>query len=88
MADEELFSVPPDWQKHWQGMPEFVQGKREPYAKIIVRFASEEDLQDFAKRIGQNLNRKTICIWHPTYPRGIKRPVWKDESSSPDLHSQ
>lgn len=49
----------------WVGMPEFTQEKVEPYAKIIVRFDSEEDLQDFAKLIGQKLTSKTKSIWHP-----------------------
>jgi hypothetical protein len=77
--DGELIPVPRDWEKHWQGMPEFVQGKKEPYAMIIVRFASEEALQDFAQRIGQNCTRKTKAIWHPTFERGLKRPIWEDE---------
>lgn len=60
-----LFEEPEKWQKHWEGMPEFVQEKKEPYAKIIIRFDSEEDLQDFAKIIGQKLTKKTKSIWHP-----------------------
>jgi len=76
---DELLPVERDWEKHWQGMPEFIQGKKEPYAKIIVRFASEADLQDFGKKIGQNVTKATKAIWHPTFARGVKYPVWKDE---------
>jgi hypothetical protein len=54
-----------DWEEHWQGMPEFVQNKLEPHATIIVRFRSEEDLQDFAKLVKQDLNNKTKSIWYP-----------------------
>jgi hypothetical protein len=54
----------------WVGMPEFVQEKQEPYAKIIFRFASEEDLQEFAKLIGQKLTNKTKSAWHPQLVRG------------------
>ena len=45
--------------EEWVDMPEFVQEKQEPYAKIIVRFDSEEDLQEFSKLIGQPLTNKT-----------------------------
>lgn len=57
--------------KHWTDMPEFIQEKKKEFQKIIVRFDSEEDLQDFAKRIGQNLTTKTKSIWHPKLVRGV-----------------
>ena len=60
-----LFDIPADWEKHWKGMPEFIQHKKEPFSKIIVRFETESDLIDFAERIGQKLTRKTKSIWHP-----------------------
>ena len=43
-------------------MPEFEQYTKEAYHKIIIRFANEEDLQSFAKIIGQELNNKTKSI--------------------------
>ena len=46
----------------WQNMPEFIQKKNEPFAKIIIRFETEEDLQEFAEMIGQKLTRKTKSI--------------------------
>jgi hypothetical protein len=55
----------------WEGMPEFIQEKKEPHSKIIIRFANEEDLQEFAKMIGQKLTNKTKSIWHPKLVRGI-----------------
>jgi len=54
----------------WKDMPEFVQEKQEPYAKIIVRFDSKEDLEEFSKLIGQKLTQKTKSIWHPQLVRG------------------
>lgn len=54
-----------NWKNEWKDMPEFVQDKKEPYAKLIIRFDSEDDLQDFAKLIGQKLTNKTKSIWHP-----------------------
>lgn len=67
--------------EHWQDMPEFVQEKKEPYAKIIFRFESEEDLQDFAKLIGQKLTQKTKSAWHPQLVRGKESHLkYVDES--------
>lgn len=63
----------------WKGMPEFVQEKQEPYAKITVRFDNEEALQEFAKLIGQKLTNKTQSIWHPELIRGAKlKEFWVD----------
>ena len=66
-----------DPENFWEGMPDFVQEKQEPYAKIIFRFESEEDLQDFAQIIGQKLTLKTKSSWHPFKPhrRNVKE-VW------------
>lgn len=68
----------PEWKEHWKEMPEFVQDKKEPYAKIIIRFDNEEDLQDFAKMIGQKLTNKTKSIWHPFKSHwGGEKKIWK-----------
>jgi len=75
---EDLLQIESDHEKHWQGMPEFIQGKKAPYAIISVRFASEEALQDFGRLIGQKVTNKTKTIWHPTFARGVAKPVWKD----------
>jgi hypothetical protein len=55
----------------WKDMPEFVQEKQEPFAKIIVRFDSQEALDEFALLIGQKLTKKTKSIWHPQLIRGL-----------------
>lgn len=71
----------PDWKQEWKDMPEFVQDKKDPYAKIIIRFDSEEDLQDFAKLIGQKLTSKTKSLWHPFKSHwGGTKKVWTDEA--------
>lgn len=49
----------------WQGMPEFDQEDREALKTIKVHFASEEDMQAFAKLTGQTLTMKTKSIWYP-----------------------
>lgn len=67
----------------WDGMPAFTQDKQEPYAKMTVRFNSEQDLQEFASLIGQKLTKKTKSIWHPfkSHFREGEQPVWFSDES-------
>lgn len=67
---DKLIDIPDKYQIEWEGMPEFVQEPQKPFAKIIVRFDTEQDLQEFAKLIGQKLTPKTKSIWHPQLIRG------------------
>ena len=53
------------WKKEWIGMPEFIQEDLNPVQQIIVSFATEEDVQEFAKFIDQKLTNKTQSIWYP-----------------------
>jgi len=70
-----------DAAQEWVGMPEFVQEKKEPFSKIIIRFENEEDLMEFAEIIGQKLTPKTKSIWHPFKSHwGDKVRRWVDES--------
>lgn len=64
-------NVANNWKEEWLDMPEFVQEKQEPYAKIIIRFDNEKDLNNFSKLINQPLNKKTKSIWFPKLIRGI-----------------
>lgn len=66
---------------HWKGMPEFVQEKKEPFAKIIIRFETEDDLKNFATLINQKLTQKTKSIWFP-YKSHFREVIkeWTDES--------
>jgi hypothetical protein len=72
MEQKSLFEVEQNWEDEWQDMPEFIQQKiGKPYAQIIFRFDNEQDLQDFAKLIGQKLTKKTKSAWHPQIERGL-----------------
>ena len=62
---------PNDWRNEWESMPEFIQEKKEPYSKIIIRFKTKEDLEEFAELISQKLTNKTTSIWHPQLERGL-----------------
>jgi hypothetical protein len=73
MTDDEqtpLFDKGTGWEEHWGGMPEFIQKQQRPFAQLIVRFRNQEDLDDFARLIGQTLNRNSQCTWHPELRRG------------------
>jgi hypothetical protein len=54
-----------DWQKEWQGMPEFIQEDLMPFRAINVRFRNEEDVQEFAKLLGQVITPKQKALWFP-----------------------
>ena len=54
----------------WVDMPEFIQEKKEPFSTIIIRCATEEDLNDLADKLGQKLTPRTKSIWHPKLVRG------------------
>jgi len=62
-----------DAEREWTGMPEFVQEKKEPFSKIIIRCESEDDLKELAELLGQKLTAKTKSIWHPHRPH--RRPT-------------
>jgi hypothetical protein len=65
-------------QSEWKQMPEFVQERQKPFAQIIFRFETEQDLNDFAEIVGQKLTSKTKSSWHPFRPhRDPNRRVYK-----------
>lgn len=78
---ESLLDVPSLHEEHWVGMPEFIQKRKEPYAKIIVRVENQEDLDALASALGQKLTRKTKSAWFPfkSHWRDGPQPVWKSE---------
>ena len=79
--DDQNDSPVHDWRREWRGMPEFVQEEQKPFSTIIVRFATKQDLDDFADKIGQKLTPRTKSIWHPQLIRGLDCVErWADES--------
>lgn len=52
----------------WKGMPEFKNEDIGAYRHIIVNFTCEENIQAFAKLIGQSLTDKARSIWFPQVP--------------------
>ena len=54
----------------WQGMPEFQQEDVfGAVATIKVHFATEKDVEDFSKLIGQNVTVESKFIWYPKQER-------------------
>ena len=53
------------WKKYWKGMPAYDQDDNPPWKQIYLNFRNEQDYNDFAKLIGQNLSDKTKSIWFP-----------------------
>jgi len=56
---------PNDWEREWQGMPEFIHKDKQPYRTIIVHFDNKKDVKRFAKIVKQNLTPLTKSIWYP-----------------------
>jgi len=77
---KDLFEELKESFNEWKDMPEFIQEKQEPFAKIIIRFETKENLQEFSKLINQKLTEKTKSIWFPFKSHwGLTKKRWVDE---------
>lgn len=70
MADKEqlqpaLFDKGNWYDEHWKGMPEYVSKDLTPLKTIYVHFEKREDMQAFAKLVGQTITMNTQSIWYP-----------------------
>jgi ParB family transcriptional regulator, chromosome partitioning protein len=54
-----------DPEKAWDGMPEFEHEDQNSKHKVIVHFASTEDMNAFAELVEQTITEKTRSIWYP-----------------------
>ena len=54
-----------EWRSHWKQMPSYTQEWNTPYKQVLMSFRNQEDYEDFQKRIGQRLTKKTKSAWHP-----------------------
>jgi len=64
-----------DAENEWTGMPEFIQKNQPPYQEIIIRFCCEEDVQKFARKVKQNITKKTTYLW---FPKRIRKEAAHD----------
>lgn len=58
-----------EWKKHWGEMPEYVQEKNSTFKTVYVHFRNQEDYDEFAKLVDQNMTMKTKSIWYPQLDR-------------------
>lgn len=62
----------------WQGMPEFSQEDQMAVKQVIVNFASESDVEAFARLVQQNVMMTTKSIWYPHQARRQLRELSDD----------
>jgi hypothetical protein len=67
-----------DWQKEWQGMPEFVQENLQEIHSITVHFVTVEDMKKFSEMVGKNITFTTKSMLYPVTK--TEKMVWVDES--------
>jgi hypothetical protein len=74
--------IPPDNPyDHWDGMPEFEQEDKTALKSIQVHFASEDDLEQFAKAIAQTITMQTRSIWYPPKAKeDLTKVKWVSET--------
>lgn len=85
------------WEKHWKAMPRFAFTQENlPAKELLIKFSSEEDLQAFAKLIGQKLTMKTKSVWYPeketSATQDLKRWISEDNveqfKENPDYYDK
>jgi len=57
-----------DFEKEWQGMPEFISDDQRGYQRIVVHFEEKKDVEAFAKLLKQKITPNTNAIWFPYKP--------------------
>jgi len=57
-----------NWKDEWQDMPEFEMEDLSSFRKIVVHFRNQEDIDKFAKLIGQKIT-KAPSIWYPEWEK-------------------
>jgi sporulation protein YlmC with PRC-barrel domain len=70
-----------DYEKAWQGMPDFVQKDAFGVKALIVHFKTDEDVKAFADLVQQTITDKTKYIWYPAQEKlELKKYQVRDES--------
>ena len=54
-----------DYEKEWEGMPEFEQEDLSAIKMIKVNFATIADMDTFSDLVGQKITERTRSIWYP-----------------------
>ena len=65
MKQGKLLEVESNWEKEWKDMPEYNQVRFDPVRTITICFKNEEDIEKFAKCIGQKIYPMYNNYWYP-----------------------
>ena len=68
----------------WEGMPDYQHGDETGVRDIIVHFASDADVQEFARVVGQKISDKTKFIWFPPQTDDSHLGVYYEHESEDD----
>lgn len=70
-----------DYEKEWEGMPEFEQEDLSAVKSVKVNFKTLDDYAAFAELVGQKLTEKTRSIWYPQAEKiDMSSRLYRDES--------
>lgn len=61
----------PNWEDEWKGMPEYISNDMTSFRHIVVHFRCQEDVDTFAKLIGQEISPKMPSLWFPEMKRRV-----------------
>jgi hypothetical protein len=64
---------------HWKSMPKFNQDSKYAYRRILIKFRTEKDYNDFEQLIGQTITKREENAWTPiiNYPKKEKKQAIK-----------
>jgi len=65
-------------EREWQDMPEFYQREENGFHRLMLGFATEQDMIDFAKLVNQKISLTTHYLWIPK-PENSEMKNWSDK---------
>lgn len=81
MKQPKLIDTESDWEREWQGMPEYNQERFDPIRVIKICFKSERDIVDFGECIGQKITDAYNTYWYPKLNmKTVASEIYGDES--------
>jgi hypothetical protein len=74
----DLFNDEFDYDKEWDGMPEFIAEDLKSIASVTINFLTVDDMNAFSKLIGRRITFQTKSILFPV-KESVKK-IYIDES--------
>lgn len=82
-GQQAFFALTPEWQREWEGMPEFVQNNNMPWKTLLVHFTCREDMLIFQDLIQQRFSKETKYVWFPEAEIGRAAHLrWAEEEQA------